>query len=78
MVANVRRVVTSAASSHKQRNAAGNEAAGGYVVVDTRHTANWNLQIVEELLAASNGAPGVSSLTVIADLRPIAVEVENV
>src|ERR1700747_2876846 len=77
MVANVRGIVAGAAGSLMRRNAAGNQTTGRNVVVDSRYSADGNLQDVEELLAPGNGAPR-GALIAVTDLFPCVVQVENI
>ena len=79
MVANVRRVVTSAAGSLKRRNAAGDQAARCHIVIDAGYAGDRNLQRVEELLAVSDGSPGSAAhaYSPASDLRPVVVEVSK-
>ncbi len=58
VVADVRCVVTGAAGSREQRDAAGDQASGCYIIVDAGDAGDGNLQSVEELLATRYGAPG--------------------
>src|ERR1700730_5668662 len=86
VVADVRCIVTGAAGSLERRNAASDQASGSYIVVDAGNSGDGNLQSVEELLAAGDGAsggdgaPGTGMLIVLAvlDVRPFVVEVEDV
>ena len=80
MVADVRRVVASGAVSLQGGNAASDQAPGGNVVVDARHTTDGNLQSVEELLPASDGKSrgGSCIVIVVFNLGPFVIEVENV
>lgn len=51
MVADARCVVTSAAGSLKRRDAARDQASGGYIVVDAGNAGDGNLQSVRESVA---------------------------
>src|SRR4029077_9296953 len=80
MVAAVRRVVASGAVSLQGGNAASDQAPGGNVVVDTRHTTDGNPHSVEELLPMSDGKSRRASrlVIVVLDLGPFVIEVKNV
>ena len=78
MVADVRCVVTGAAGSLERRDAAGDQASGCYIIVDAGDAGDGNLQSVEELLATRHGAPGGGMFTIVLDLRPTVIEVEDV
>src|SRR5262245_5405838 len=59
MVADVGRIVTSAAGSRKRRNAAGNEAAGGCLVVYSSDPGDVDRLGIENHLPARNGGSRV-------------------
>ena len=69
MVTDVRRIVACGAVSLQGGNTASNQAPGRYIVVDAGHTADGNLQSVEDLLPVSDGKPRSSSPVVIVVLE---------
>src|ERR1700676_890035 len=86
MVADVGCVVTGTAGSQERRKAPRDQASGCYIIVDACYAANGNLQSVEELLTASDGASGgcvlivflVVIVFIVPDSRPLVVELEDV
>ena len=81
MIADVGRVVASAAGALENGNATGNQTASGDVVIDACDATDRNLQCVEELFAVGDGAPGAITdvpVASIAVVRPTAIEIENV